>query len=94
MKKGIVILAEDYCPHWEKLFLEEKPHSVGIHFRPFDYPMKEYLARINAAPFRRSLEKLEQERAIRETFTVKNSGKYYIKIVNGDVESDQKEITI
>ena len=60
MKKGIVILAEDYCPHWEKLFLEEKPHSVGIHFRPFDYPMKEYLARINAAPFRRSLEKLEQ----------------------------------
>ena len=36
MKKGIVILAEDYCPHWEKLFLEEKPHSVGIHFRPFD----------------------------------------------------------
>ena len=28
------------------------------------------------------------------TFTVKNSGKYYIKIVNGDVESGQKEITI
>ena len=28
------------------------------------------------------------------TFTVNNSGKYYIKIVNGDVESDQKEITI
>ena len=27
-------------------------------------------------------------------FTVKDSGKYYIKIVNGDVESDQKEITI
>ena len=28
------------------------------------------------------------------TFTVKDSGKYYVKIVNGNVESDQKEITI
>ena len=59
MKKGIVILAEDYCPAWEKIFFEEKPHSVGFHFRPADYPMEEYFARVGAPPLRRAAERLE-----------------------------------
>ena len=28
------------------------------------------------------------------TFTVKSTGKYYLKIVNGDVESNQEEVTV